>query len=110
MNSILLATLLLTSVVLASATGVPGGWSPVDSSSPDYNTMVKLSAEHITNASNSIYHTKPTTVREVKRQVVAGLKYSVTIEMGETVCKKLQVDSDKVADCDLKQNVSIANC
>ncbi|XP_057408849.1 cystatin-M [Balaenoptera acutorostrata] len=46
--------------------------------------------------SNSIYYFRDTTILRAQSQLVAGIKYYLTVEMGSTACRKNAVAGDHI--------------
>ncbi|XP_042295993.1 cystatin-like [Sceloporus undulatus] len=68
--------------------GFVGGWRERSASDPDVKEAAAFALQAYNEASNSLYCSKALRVLEAKSQVVAGTKYSLTIELVNTLCKK----------------------
>uniref|UniRef100_A0A8C9PW80 Cystatin E/M n=1 Tax=Spermophilus dauricus TaxID=99837 RepID=A0A8C9PW80_SPEDA len=70
------------------------GWSP------DYRPQVQRAAQAAVASynmgSNSLYYFRDTNVIKAQSQLVAGIKYYLTVEMESTACRKTRVSGDHV--------------
>ncbi|XP_015913031.1 cystatin-1 [Parasteatoda tepidariorum] len=79
-----------------------GGWTPVSDDNPDAHEHAKFAARKISASTNNLYHMKVTNVSNIRRQVVSGLNYKMTITLAPTECKKNQnVSRDEIENCPL---------
>ena len=87
-----------------------GGWSTVPNHDEQVQEVSKYASDVISDRSNSFYHKKLIHVHEATRQVVAGLKYNLTLDLGTTICRKNEVVAETQDRCSLKEdNVSTVN-
>uniref|UniRef100_M9T289 Cystatin-Igu-3 n=1 Tax=Iguana iguana TaxID=8517 RepID=M9T289_IGUIG len=68
--------------------GIVGGWRARSPSDPDVVEATAFCVGAYNEASNSAFLFKAARVVEAESQVVAGTKYSLTIELVRTVCEK----------------------
>lgn len=98
MSRILLIAVLVPALALAS---LPGGNTSVDLSDPEKNKSIqelgRFATAEISKSSNSLYHAAFARVKSAKRQVVAGIMYTLEIVMGESTCKKHEVKHEEVS-------------
>ena len=103
-------TLFLTLVVCfltSIATGtsrMTGGWSAVPNHDLQVQEVSKYASDVISDRSNSLYHKKLIHVHEASRQVVSGLKYNLTLDLGTTICRKNEVVTETQDRCSLKED------
>ncbi|XP_069682652.1 uncharacterized protein [Periplaneta americana] len=69
---------------------IPGGLSPANVSDPVIQEMANIGLNHINNQSNSACTQEVVRIIEASQQVVAGMMYIVTMEVGCTTCHKGQ--------------------
>nr|XP_060616515.1 cystatin-like [Anolis sagrei ordinatus] len=80
--------LLLLGAAVVSQPGFVGGWRDRSVSDPDVLKAAAFAAQAYNKASNSRVYFKAERILEAKSQVVAGTKYSLTVEMVSTACEK----------------------
>jgi len=70
------------------AVGMPGGRSDADINSEGVQKALQFAVVQHNQGSNDMYLSQVHRVLKVQTQVVAGLKYYITVEMGKTPCRK----------------------
>nr|CAD7440070.1 unnamed protein product [Timema bartmani] len=84
-----------------------GGASPASVSDSGVQRAASTALAHLNRVSNSLYsHTLITLVNATK-QVVAGLKYSLVLEVGESTCAKNEANAST---CPLREGSGIQIC
>ncbi|XP_058016564.1 cystatin-like [Ahaetulla prasina] len=84
----LLCSLLMLPSVLLQIVGIPGGISPIPVTSEGVQEAAAFAVEQYNERSNNADYFKELRIVEAKSQVVEGIKYILTVELGKTVCKK----------------------
>nr|CAD7425771.1 unnamed protein product [Timema monikensis] len=87
--------------------GIPGGLTLISTDDPNVQeaaSFALLELDHVTNSANSQCLVK---IKRVHSQVVSGLKYHITLEVGESNSKK-NVTSEEP--CQLKPNAPTQEC
>ncbi|XP_033873447.1 cystatin-like [Acipenser ruthenus] len=81
-------TLLFAVAAVCVTGGIPGG--PVDVVIGDEGVQdaLKFAVTEFNKASNDIYVSRVSQVVRLQMQVVAGIKYIMTVKMGRTSCRK----------------------
>ncbi|MBN3324109.1 CYT protein, partial [Atractosteus spatula] len=87
MSWLLLAVLCAAAVVADQS---PSGGAPVkaDISEEGVQKALKFAVAEYNKGNNDVFFSKPVRVIDVKKQVVEGMKYIITVEMGRTACRK----------------------
>ncbi|RWS03140.1 cystatin-type cysteine proteinase inhibitor CPI-2-like protein [Dinothrombium tinctorium] len=76
-----------------------GGWSDLTDESKKSELLAYVTND-FNMRSNSLYHSKAIRVLEARKQVVAGFKYRLKLEMAATECKK-NVAHPNLESCEL---------
>ena len=84
--------------------GLPGGWSDVAANSENASKLIEIAIEHRNNQNGDLYYRGLVSVKSIRQQVVAGIKYEVTMILGETHCAKSDAGAKL---CQVPANVSI---
>ncbi|KAJ6654162.1 hypothetical protein lerEdw1_007259 [Lerista edwardsae] len=79
--------LLLLGAVMAART-MPGGLMPQPVTDPGVQKAARFALSAYNQASNSLYYSRALRIVSAQTQVVAGLKYYLTVELVNTQCKK----------------------
>ncbi|RXM91410.1 Cystatin [Acipenser ruthenus] len=81
-------TLLFAVAAVCVIGGIPGG--PIDAviGEEGVQDALKFAVTEFNKASNDIYVSRVSQVVRVQKQVVAGIKYIMTVKMGRTSCRK----------------------
>lgn len=89
-----LVFIMAISVVIPSiGFGQLGGWKSLKTHDNGVQKASQFAAKSISDRSNSMNTLKMVHVHEAKRQIVAGIKYNVTFDVGHTNCSKHQVNT-----------------
>ncbi|XP_072495264.1 cystatin-M [Notamacropus eugenii] len=111
-----LLVLCVTSLTLPSAHGDEGGSpdgrspqpgnllgarTPLAPSNPDVKKAAQFAVETFNKGHNSVYYFRDSKIIKAERQLVSGIKYYLTVEMGSTECRK---------GSDALDGVSVASC
>ncbi|XP_030052125.1 cystatin-like [Microcaecilia unicolor] len=94
---------ILSSSVLLSSAGLPGGPIKIDPSRSDVQDAASYAMTAFNGKSENEYLYKLLKVESAESQVVAGIKYKLKVKVGLTQCKK--GSTDNAASCRL-QNTS----
>ncbi|XP_003353815.1 cystatin-M [Sus scrofa] len=73
--------------------GEPQDLSPSD---PQVQHAAQVAVANYNMGSNSLYYFRDTTILRAQSQLVAGIKYYLTLEMGSTACRKNAVAGDRI--------------
>ncbi|KAG8522631.1 Cystatin-M [Galemys pyrenaicus] len=73
-----------------------GGLKELDPKDPQVLKAAQAAVASYNMDSNSLYYFRDTNILKAKRQLVAGVKYFLTLEMGSTACRKTAVFGDHV--------------
>ncbi|XP_057553407.1 cystatin-M-like [Hippopotamus amphibius kiboko] len=65
-------------------------------SDPQVQKATQAAVASYNMGSNSIYYFRDTTILRAQSQLVAGIKYYLTVEMGSTACRKSAVAGDHI--------------
>ncbi|XP_038643428.1 cystatin-like [Scyliorhinus canicula] len=76
---------------------MPGSSRPVDVNAPEVQKAARAGVDSVNRASNQLFLNKIRRVLKAKEQVVQGMMYRLTVEIGATTCKKRasSVNSDE---------------
>ncbi|KAF7238404.1 Cystatin [Varanus komodoensis] len=80
--------LLLLPALAASRVPMPGGLVDRSVADPDVRKAAAFAVEAYNRASNSLFYYKVLRILDAKSQVVAGVKYYLTVELVSTQCEK----------------------
>ncbi|XP_039214408.1 cystatin-1-like [Crotalus tigris] len=84
---VVLCSLLMLPTVLLQV-GVPGGLSPASVTDEGVQNAAAFAVEQYNERSDNTNYFKVLRIVKAETQVVAGAKYYLTVEIGETVCEK----------------------
>ncbi|KAL2083289.1 hypothetical protein ACEWY4_021062 [Coilia grayii] len=84
--------------------GMPGGVSDADINDEGVQNALQFAVVQHNKATNDMYITKVAKVVKAQSQVVAGMRYIFTVEMGRTNCKKGGVETN----CDVHTDLALA--
>ncbi|KAJ8281643.1 hypothetical protein COCON_G00041620 [Conger conger] len=79
--------------------GAPGSPIHLSASDPSLQKVVRFAEGRYNTGSNGIYLRRVSKIVSASKQVVKGIKYSIVIELGNTMCKKSAALADPAA-CD----------
>jgi cathepsin F len=65
-----------------------GGWSDADMNSEEIKKMAQFAFEHLDGKSNSLYASRLESIISARTQVVAGVKYDITLRLATLDCKR----------------------
>jgi hypothetical protein len=91
---ILLALSLFVLINAQSTPLMPGGRVDIDPNTPAVAEAARFAYVLISNGINSVFTHKMGKVIKAQSQVVAGVKYYLTLEVAETNCKKDATNTD----------------
>ncbi|KAM8775088.1 cystatin-C-like [Rhynchonycteris naso] len=74
---------------------MPGGLAEADVEEEGVQQALKFALSEYNKASNDAFHSRAMRVVRARKQVVAGLKYYLDVEVGRTTCTKSQTNLDK---------------
>lgn len=80
-----------------------GGWSPKDVNHESVKENAKFATKTLNDRSNDAHYENLIHIHEALSQVVSGVKYNITMDIGKTTCRKNEVESDKLEQCSLDQ-------
>ncbi|KAK2824117.1 hypothetical protein Q5P01_021292 [Channa striata] len=83
---------------------MPGGFSTISSNDEGAQNAIKYAVVEHNKGSNDAYLTQVTSVVKVERQVVAGYKYKITVNMARTTCRKTSANEQ----CPLHTDAALA--
>lgn len=81
-----------------------GGWSQVPNHDPEVQEVSRYATNAISERSNSLYHKRLIHVHEVQSQVVSGIKYNITMDVGTTECPKNVVVPQSLESCSVRDD------
>ena len=106
-NLILLPLLLFTNLTNAQ---LLGGWTDVkDTSSSDFQRVVKFTAAEITIKTDSSHSLRSMEITKAQKKLVAGIHYRFNLKLGETECKASEKKVD-IENCKFLDNGKIQSC
>ncbi|XP_015974938.1 cystatin-M [Rousettus aegyptiacus] len=73
-----------------------GGLQDLSPSDPQVQKAAQSAVASYNMGSNSLYYFRDTHILKAQRQLVAGVKYYLTVEMGSTACRKNAVTGDHI--------------
>ena len=88
---------------VSSVRRLAGGWSPKNINHEGVKENAKFATNVINDQSNSIHYENLIHIHEALSQVVSGVKYNITLDMGKTICRKNEVEPTKLSECTLDQ-------
>ncbi|KAK2175381.1 hypothetical protein NP493_737g02080 [Ridgeia piscesae] len=89
---------LLACLCLSLADPILDGWRDVDVNDDDTHEVAKAAVELLSARSNSIFKSKLVTVKSAEVQIVSGLLYKFTLDVGTSECRKGD-NSRQLEDC-----------
>ena len=88
---------------------MPGGWMDHPTNSSKIIDAANYAFKHVNKVSNSLYYYKMMNIIEAKSQVVAGVKYQITFDMGATKCRRngdnSHLTDEALASCELDNSL-----
>jgi len=91
--------------------GPIGGWTPQPPHSKSIQNISTYAAGVLSDGANSFLHKKLVHVHEAETQVVAGIKYRITMDLGTTVCRKNEASpGPERENCALHKDFPIERC
>ncbi|XP_070771876.1 cystatin C (amyloid angiopathy and cerebral hemorrhage) [Enoplosus armatus] len=78
----------LAAVVAVGLGGMVGGYNDIDMNDEGARNALDFAVVRHNSGNNDIYLSQVAEVVKVQRQVVAGAKYSITVRMAKTPCRK----------------------
>ncbi|XP_032090268.1 cystatin-like [Thamnophis elegans] len=99
----LLCFLLLLPSVLLQEMGIVGGVSDVPVTNEGVKEAAAFAVEQYNKGSQNANYFKELTIVKAKAQVVEGMKYILTVEVGKTVCEKSNgpMTFSEIQECEL---------
>ncbi|XP_047548294.1 cystatin-M [Lutra lutra] len=79
-----------------SGEGLIGGRRDLSPSDPQVQKAAQAAVASYNMGSNSLYYFRDTSILKAQSQLVAGIKYYLTVEMGSTACRKNMATGDGV--------------
>ncbi|XP_036991237.2 cystatin-M [Artibeus jamaicensis] len=76
--------------------GFVGGLRDLEPNDPQVQKAAQAAVASYNMGSNSLYYFRDTRILKAQSQLVAGVKYYLTVEMGSTACQKGAVTGDHV--------------
>ncbi|KAM7084525.1 cystatin-M [Molossus nigricans] len=73
-----------------------GGRKDLQPSDPQVMKAAQAAVASYNMGSNSLYYFRDTRILKAQSQLVAGVKYFLTVEMGSTACRKNAVTGDRI--------------
>nr|XP_033792291.1 cystatin-like [Geotrypetes seraphini] len=92
-------SVILSSTILLSSAGIPGGPINIDPNTPEVQEAARYALTVYNQKSENANLYKIVKIQSAQSQVVAGVKYTMVVEMGLTQCKK--GSTDNAASCSL---------
>ncbi|XP_034955082.2 cystatin [Zootoca vivipara] len=83
-----LGLLLFLPALFAESIGMPGGLAPRSVSDPDVQMAAAFAVAAYNQASNNMFYCRQLNILKAQIQVVAGMKYYLTVELVNTLCDK----------------------
>ncbi|KAM8945477.1 cystatin-like [Pelodytes ibericus] len=90
----------------ASSDMLPGGLNPVDNNRPDVLKAADTAMNEFNQKSKNDYIFKIIKIVSAETQVVEGIKYYLTVQIGKTQCRKDSTNNPK--SCDLFKDANQA--
>ncbi|RWS22740.1 hypothetical protein B4U80_13502 [Leptotrombidium deliense] len=110
MKYILCIALLLAAVALSLQNpGLIGGWNPIQNENKK-NELVKFSVVYANEVSDAYYVKNVVRVLDAQQQLVSGVNYKLTFELGTTDCKREGADLNNIDHCVPKDNGNVEVC
>ncbi|XP_043829454.1 cystatin-M [Dromiciops gliroides] len=69
---------------------------PLSTSNPEVKKVTQFAVENFNMGNNSVYYFRDTKILKAERQLVSGIKYYLTVELGSTECRKDETTGDGV--------------
>ncbi|XP_015686608.1 cystatin-1-like, partial [Protobothrops mucrosquamatus] len=85
---VLLCSLLMLPSVLLQEVGMPGGLFPASVTDEGVQNAAAFAVEQYNERSNNPNYFKELHIVKAQTQVVSGMKYYLTVDIGKTVCEK----------------------
>ncbi|XP_068922191.1 cystatin-M [Petaurus breviceps papuanus] len=78
-----------------------GSRTPMSTSDPEVKKVTQFAVETFNKGHNSVYYFRDSKIMKAERQLVSGVKYFLTVEMGSTECRKDldTLDGARMAGC-----------
>ncbi|XP_006101648.1 cystatin-M [Myotis yumanensis] len=73
-----------------------GGVTDLKPTDPQVQKAAQAAVASYNMGSNSLYYFRDTRILKAQSQLVAGIKYYLTVEMGSTACRKSSVTGDRM--------------
>ncbi|XP_024430084.1 cystatin-M [Desmodus rotundus] len=73
-----------------------GGRRDLEPNDPQVQKAAQAAVASYNMGSNSLYYFRDTRILKAQSQLVAGIKYYLTVEMGSTACRKSAVTGDRM--------------
>jgi cathepsin F len=103
-RKLLFAFTLLNLLVLESL-AIPGGWSYADPDDENVQKAARLAVNEYEKRTDSMFTSQLVKITKAETQVVAGINYRVTVEIGFTNCRKNAI-RDPDSSCQTQQRQS----
>lgn len=109
---IISAFLLIIVSVAKIDCGMPGGWIDHPTNSTKITDAADFAFKRVNAGMNSLSYLKMLNIINAQSQVVAGVKYRITFDVGHTKCKRNEnLTNEALASCELDDSmVSISLC
>ncbi|MBN3309323.1 cystatin [Amia ocellicauda] len=104
--TVLLLAMLFAVVAVGAADPMGGAPMEADVNEPEVQDALRVAVSEYNKASNDMFASKVANVVDVKKQVVAGMKYILTVEMGRTSCKNGEAEVWKL--CVMHEEAELA--
>ncbi|GIY31389.1 u37-Nephitoxin-Nsp1b_1 [Caerostris extrusa] len=92
--------------LVALSVALLGGFETVDVDDEEVVAAANHAAKGLSKQFAGKFHHRLYKVLKAKRQVVAGTNFQMDIVVGQTTCKKDEVEFENTSDCDFKDGIS----
>ncbi|KAM6916237.1 cystatin-like [Xenentodon cancila] len=83
-----IAFVCLSALFTVGLTGIPGGFSDIDVNDAGVQNALNFAVAEHNRGTNDLYLRRVTQVVHAQSQVVAGIKYVITVKLARTNCRK----------------------
>ncbi|XP_071375780.1 cystatin C (amyloid angiopathy and cerebral hemorrhage) [Centroberyx affinis] len=90
--SLKLTVSIFAAVFAVGMAAMVGGWTDANVNDEGVQNALKFAVVQHNKGSNDMYLSQVAQVIRAQKQVVAGMKYLITVQMGKTPCRKSGVD------------------
>ncbi|RWS31115.1 putative cysteine proteinase-like protein [Leptotrombidium deliense] len=107
MERTVVLTCLLSLFCAVSSTGI---WQETNTHGQRVKNAAKYASIRINDRSNSNFYVKLIHIHTATIQIVAGINYNITFDIGLTVCRKNELEEELTGNCYLNPNSVVERC